>query len=150
VDTFHEMGRFHRASRYPNSPKLASITAAFRKWISYINGSYQIDSDFAGTSTDAIPMASSLIYSYGRRVANSVPMQSGQSLLFLVPGSSKPGDVVAIFMGLPLPFILRPAGPSDVNSKQRVFRIIGSAYAHGLMDGQVYESTLSEEQIVLE
>lgn len=149
ADTFRELGRFYRASRYAGSTELALIFAAFRKWISYINGSRAIDAEYAKAGEEAIPLASSLIYAYGRRVANSVMIQGGESLLFLVPESARPGDVIAVFVGLPLPFVLRPAGLLEAQPERPAFRIVGSAYVHGLMDGQVFNGSLSEQRIIL-
>lgn len=65
-----------------------------------------------------------------------------------VPGCTEPGDVVAVFVGLPVPFVLRPAqlGPAQ---ERPVFRIVGSAYAHGMMDGQIFSKPLPEQDIVL-
>ena len=149
ADTFHELGRFYRASRYADSTELALIFTAFCKWISYIDGSRAIDAEYAKAGEEAIPLASGLIFAYGRRVANSVKIQGGESLLFLVPESARPGDVIAVFVGLPLPFVLRPAGLLQAQPEKPAFRIVGSAYVHGLMDGQVFNGSLSEQRIIL-
>lgn len=149
ADTFHELGRFYRASRYHSSPQLALINTAFRKWISYIDGSRVVDTEYAKAAEEAIPLASSLIFAYGRRVANTVTTQGSKSLLFLVPESARPGDVVAVFVGLPLPFVLRPVPIIQVEQALPAFRIVGSAYVHSLMDGQVFNGSLSAQRITL-
>jgi hypothetical protein len=43
------------------------------------------------------------------------------------------GDVVVVFAGADLPFIIRPYGESDE------FVLIGEAYVHGLMVGELFE-----------
>src|SRR2546423_2839790 len=149
ADIFHEMGRFHRASRWADSPQLALINAAFCKWISYIDGSRAIDEEYAKAGEEAIPLASSLVFAYGRRLASSVAIQGSESLLCLVPESTRPGDVVAVFLGLPLPFVLRPVGILEAQPVRPAFRIVGSAYVHGTMDGQVFDGAFLEQRIVL-
>jgi heterokaryon incompatibility protein (HET) len=49
----------------------------------------------------------------------------------LVPHGTMEGDVVAIMLGAPAPFILRPTGYDDGSY---FFR--GEAYVHGIMDGE--------------
>ena len=60
----------------------------------------------------------------GRRLA-----YTSDNLLALVPGSAEVGDVLSIFQGTPLPFVLRKA--------QGNYRLNGTAYIHNMMDGEV-------------
>jgi hypothetical protein len=53
--------------------------------------------------------------------------------LGLGPSSTKAGDVIVVFLGLKTPMVLRPAGGGS-------FRIVGEAYIHGIMDGEVMDS----------
>lgn len=62
----------------------------------------------------------------------------------LVPSSAQPGDEVAVFLGCPVPFVIRPT-PRGTN------RFIGCAYVHGFMDGEALQSEkLYRETVVLE
>lgn len=46
-----------------------------------------------------------------------------------VPREAEVGDQIAVLSGFPLPLLLRP-------SENGTFRIVGSCYVHGMMDGQ--------------
>ena len=48
----------------------------------------------------------------------------------IFPGSTQPGDVVAVLLGSKLPFVLRPSGDDG-------YLLVGPAYVHGIMDGEV-------------
>ena len=61
---------------------------------------------------------------HGRRLA-----YTSDNLLALVPSTAEIGDVLSIFQGTPLPFVLRQA--------QRNYRLVGTAYIHNMMDGEV-------------
>jgi hypothetical protein len=72
-----------------------------------------------------IPITRSISASaYGRRLA-----YTSDDLMALVPGSAKVGGVLSIFQGTPIPFVLRKV--------QGNYRLVGSAYIHNMMDGEV-------------
>ncbi|KAK7978409.1 hypothetical protein PG988_005899 [Apiospora saccharicola] len=48
------------------------------------------------------------------------------------PHSVQRGDVVCVFMGAAVPFILRPRGDGDDG-----YTLVGDAYVHGVMDGEL-------------
>jgi hypothetical protein len=50
----------------------------------------------------------------------------------LVPRKAKPGDMVCIFLGFPLPFILR-------QREDRTFSILGECYVHGVMYSEIVQ-----------
>ena len=52
----------------------------------------------------------------------------------LLPGDTQLDDYLAIVLGAPIPLVLRPVGDG--------YRIVGSCYIHGLMDGQLVDSAL--------
>lgn len=52
--------------------------------------------------------------------------------LGIVPAEAEEGDVIAIFFGIGVPFVLRPIGRSE-------FMFIGHCYVHGIMDGELTE-----------
>jgi hypothetical protein len=48
------------------------------------------------------------------------------------PPTIKPADICAAIMGAQVPFILRPSGPGR-------HQLVGEAYIHGIMDGEIAE-----------
>ncbi|KAJ8068274.1 hypothetical protein OCU04_003841 [Sclerotinia nivalis] len=55
------------------------------------------------------------------------------------PSALQPGDIVAVFHGIEIPHILRPA---DISAE--TYNLIGSAYVHGIMYGEVKNMQLDE------
>jgi hypothetical protein len=51
--------------------------------------------------------------------------------MVLTPESAKAGDLVVLLMGVVLPFVVRREGD--------VYRLIGPAYGHGIMDGEFFD-----------
>ena len=53
----------------------------------------------------------------------------------LVPGKAEVGDVILIVLGglRPLPFVAR-------KTTSNAYKLIGTAYVHGIMDGETLES----------
>jgi hypothetical protein len=51
----------------------------------------------------------------------------------LAPPGTKPGDVIAIFQGSPVPHILRP------NPENKTFSLWGEVYVHGVMHGKAMD-----------
>jgi hypothetical protein len=68
----------------------------------------------------------STIHSNGGRVMGC----TASGLLCLLPEDARPGDVVAIFLGSNLPYLLRRAGADE-------YELVGHCYVHGVMDGQL-------------
>ncbi|KAJ9609438.1 hypothetical protein H2200_005765 [Cladophialophora chaetospira] len=50
----------------------------------------------------------------------------------LVSVRAQPGDNLAVFLGCPIPFVIRPTA-------RGLFRFIGSAHVHGFMDGEALQ-----------
>ncbi|KAM5383710.1 hypothetical protein ACJZ2D_001699 [Fusarium nematophilum] len=69
-----------------------------------------------------------LNYQCGRRTCVTSNCHLGT-----VPAETEEGDVIAMFFGLGVPFVLRPIGGGE-------FRLIGHCYVHGVMDGELVES----------
>ena len=72
----------------------------------------------------------------GRRFAVS---NTGQPCL--VPETTELGDRIVVFMGLPIPFILRLSTPdlSAEGLQHQRYKLVGSAYVHGVMDGELID-----------
>lgn len=55
----------------------------------------------------------------------------GRGYVGIVPGAARMGDLVCVFYGGDVPFILR-----EVEGGGGFYRLIGEAYVNGLMDGE--------------
>lgn len=67
-------------------------------------------------------------------------------MIGLAPVDTMVGDLVYIFTGGPLPFILRPN--AEVRGK---FQVVGGYYIHGIMNGEVVGSQKwKEEEVILQ
>ena len=75
-------------------------------------------------------------YAFGRRLA----LTSRERLTCCVPRESEDGDCISIILGCPTPFVLRPV------EGQNHYRIVGSCYVHGLMDGQAVSAGFWKEE----
>jgi hypothetical protein len=63
---------------------------------------------------------------------------SREGHLVLGPKVTKVGDVICIFQGGPVPFVLRQLGGDE-------YLLVGECYVHGIMDGEAI-SNVSEDQ----
>ncbi|KAK5166139.1 uncharacterized protein LTR77_008400 [Saxophila tyrrhenica] len=63
-------------------------------------------------------------------------------LLGRVPHGTQQGDVVALFAGAQVPFVLRPPGEPETG-----FKVVGPCYVHGVMQGEL-SHVLTEENMV--
>jgi hypothetical protein len=75
----------------------------------------------------------------GRRMSR---LQSGK--LALVPHASLMTDVVAVFRGVPVPFVLRRV-PGD----EEAYEVVGLCYVHGIMDGEALNEGDEMREVVL-
>lgn len=63
-----------------------------------------------------------------------------QGYLGVGPWSTKPGDIVAVFCGGPLPFLIRGRDDSESEgTKQAGYQLVGESYCHGICEGQVLD-----------
>ena len=71
----------------------------------------------------------------------------------LVPQTAKVGDQVVVLHGGPTPFVLRLAEGYEtapgVGRESWRWQLVGEAYVHGIMDGEVMEMGLESEEFVL-
>lgn len=112
---------------------------------------------------------------FGRWCANRRFFRSKEGRFGWGPDQTRPGDVVCILNGSPIPFILRPAttggfewGPGQPTpgdllvvddggpvrmvlrpEKNGCYEIVGDAYVHGIMDGEGMELGFEELDIRL-
>ena len=63
----------------------------------------------------------------------------------LFPKKTQAGDFVCLFLGCPVPFIVRPGV-----ERNGMFRLVGKCYVHGMMNGEVFHlECFKEEDICL-
>ena len=72
----------------------------------------------------------------GRRVA-----RTRAGAFALVPAASETTDVIAVFQEVPVPFVLRAVEDG--------YRVVGTCYVHGMMDGEAFSRGLQIEDILL-
>jgi hypothetical protein len=77
-----------------------------------------------------------------RDMHNRRPYISKQGYVGLGPISMLPGDVICIFLGAQLPYILR-------RTETDLYKLIGEGYVHGIMDGEYIERKPRRERIIL-
>lgn len=57
----------------------------------------------------------------------------------LVPHCARVGDRIAIFLGAPVPFVLRTTGERIGKQDRVTMHLVGDAYIHGIMDGEAMD-----------
>ncbi|KAM0146944.1 hypothetical protein ACHAQE_010483 [Botrytis cinerea] len=73
---------------------------------------------------------------------NRRPFISEQGYVGLVPGHSLPGDIIVIIFGMVQPSVVRSVGEDR-------WELIGEAYVHGIMDGEIMKDNLQTEDFAL-
>ncbi|KAK4696274.1 hypothetical protein P7C71_g1628, partial [Lecanoromycetidae sp. Uapishka_2] len=84
----------------------------------------------------------SLEYRSSMRSFGSTIFISQQGYLGLGPIEMQRGDTISIFLGAKTPSIIR-------SGKDGMYQLVGEAYIHGMMDGQMMETNLEAENITL-
>ncbi|OAL52644.1 hypothetical protein IQ07DRAFT_379424 [Pyrenochaeta sp. DS3sAY3a] len=74
---------------------------------------------------------------YGRR-----PFQTSKGHFGIGPCTMAPGDLLYVLIGADVPYVLR----LDIHGR---LRLVGEAYAHGIMDGETLEGGLPADAIVI-
>lgn len=64
-------------------------------------------------------------------------------VLILGPAAMQPGDVVAVFLGGPTPYVLRPVGDGS-----RKYMLVGECYVYGVMNGEAFHHLRKEVEIM--
>jgi hypothetical protein len=64
----------------------------------------------------------------------------------MAPMRSQPGDLVVVFFGGQLPYVIRP-----VPERPDHFELIGGCYCDGIMDGELFDGlqTVEERTFIL-
>ncbi|KAH7372098.1 heterokaryon incompatibility protein-domain-containing protein [Cadophora sp. MPI-SDFR-AT-0126] len=53
----------------------------------------------------------------------------------MIPWDAEPEDIIVVFLGAQVPFVLR----KSIRHDKKFYKLIGECYLHGLMDGQVLD-----------
>ena len=102
--------------------------AAYRKWIGELPASYTMD--LTSTQLNDIRIyGDSISHTTGRKLAMSHKLNGP----CLVPSESRIGDRIVVVEGCQMPFIMR----LNSDEKGDYYRLLGCAYVHGVMDGEI-------------
>jgi hypothetical protein len=76
---------------------------------------------------------------------------SDNGFIGLVPHQSLPGDKICIFLGAQAPFIVRskPSKNADGGPEVEEYELVGTAYVHGVMNGEMMGPEVNVEPFVL-
>lgn len=109
---------------YPAEARLAQSFDKFHEALFSGNSMEQIERDLLEKAT-----------AFNDICVHSMPIGiTSRGYLASVPWTSEPGDVIAILAGGEVPFVLRK------DQVGVVYRLIGSGYVHGMMNGEVFPS----------
>jgi hypothetical protein len=90
----------------------------------------------------ALPFVQGLVrYQAGRRTCVTEKFYFGA-----VPDEAKKGDLIAIFHGHKLPYVIRRVQGPDADPNQ--FRLVGHCYVHGIMDGELMEKNQAGSTVI--
>lgn len=67
----------------------------------------------------------------------------------LVPERAQIGDQLAVFVGAPVPFVLRPVKEEGEDSRDDALRLVGDAYANLIMQGEALSDAEKIQRILL-
>jgi hypothetical protein len=98
------------------------------------------ENSLAGLSQRLAPLLG-LIGSAAQGRCLAYTNDGNNSMMALVVGDAQAGDILSIFHTTPLPFILR--------KEQEKFRLVGTCYIHGMMNGEAFESGRWEAQRIV-
>ncbi|KAK1751248.1 heterokaryon incompatibility protein-domain-containing protein [Echria macrotheca] len=70
-----------------------------------------------------------------------------KGFLALAPKDAREGDLVSIFAGGKVPYVLRRAAGQGAGTEK--YRLVGEGYLHGFMDGEIWASQVGLQEIVL-
>lgn len=92
---------------------------------------------YLSTSHLRNPAKAKLLDMVPKSMMDSRVVRTGNGLVALVPHTTQIGDRIALLKGGKCPFVVRPWG--------RKWKIVGDAYAYGLMEGEAWDLTKCKE-----
>jgi hypothetical protein len=115
----------------------------YEAFLKTINWPLPLENNLAYEEMSAACAEANDYYSTLNTVANNRrPFKSDKGHLGLAPESAEIGDIVCIFHGAVVPFVLRPEADGR-------YRLLGEAYVHGIMDGEFMSTAHSTENFIL-
>jgi len=76
---------------------------------------------------------------------------SEKGYMVVAPPGTKEGDMICVFMGAQVPFLLRPISKIHVGeaSEEKCYALVGECYVHGLMDGEGLKQGFDEQNFLI-
>lgn len=71
-----------------------------------------------------------------RKMHGKKPFVTETGYLGMGPSQAEPGDIIIVFCGGHIPFVLRPSAQSETG-EENMFLYVGEAYCDGIMDGEI-------------
>jgi hypothetical protein len=122
-----------------------SIVQGYTAMMEMIEMGLRVSTNEAGLSDDEIERMG-IIADDGRKYEGNLRPAAGRKLCISnkgyfgwVPGASSPGDIVCIFKGAEVPYVLRPRPGGH-------FILIGDCYVQGIMDGEAMHIDLTQRK----
>jgi hypothetical protein len=142
---FQEVNSFLRKSRYSEHERSEAswripigdkeMTSSF--WARATASCKELYSLLASSSDDAETRKATSSYSNMMGyMYDAVPFLSSSGYVGLCPFTTQGGDVICIFLGGSVPFVLRPGSYDG-------YMLVGEVYVHGIMDGEFFHDDIS-------
>lgn len=76
---------------------------------------------------------------------------TAKGYMVVAPPFTKEGDLICLFMGAQVPFVLRPISDSagEISGGKQCYALVGECYVHGMMDGDGLKQGLDEQTFLL-
>ena len=131
---YKEMWVTMRAGLSPSRAELSSMTQSLHDWLD-ANTPIDNEAGVKGLNSQAASLVGQLSTVASKRRFGLT--EDGKKCL--VPMSAKSGDKVWVIRGCPTPFVFRKRGEN--------WRLVGSAYVHGVMNGEALRNPEDEQDI---
>jgi hypothetical protein len=132
-------------------PILGTDLAAFKRWRALIE-----DEEYRKMSVIADDGARWFNSAFKVVSMNRKFAVTDKGYIGWAPSDTRKGDVVALFPGGNVPYVLRPVSQPDSaqsstssNTRNHRYEFLGDAYIHGIMHGEAWNETDLEEVILV-
>lgn len=115
----------------------------FSAWVTCMTQKLEKTIEMSRSQAYEISLRSTrFMHSFGVWCYNRRFYRSEQGRFGWAPDQARPGDRLCVLNGLAVSLILRPIGSGS-------FEVVGDAYVHGVMDGEVLDMGLEEQDIYI-
>lgn len=104
------------------------------------------DGKGASSSDDVASGGSEYERSLEQTVGQRVFLTTKSGFVGTCVPDGRAGDIIAIWFGSPVPFVLRAAGVLGA-PERRIYSLVGAAYVGGIMDGEMVDQLFCEDLI---